>query len=672
MNNAGRFLRAVAVAAALLVAAAGCASSERMTRITDSYKVPHSSRLSGARWDRGDDNGFTGTQINVWPLFARSNNYYSALWPMFDCDRYGMAVRPFFNQEGDEYAVLFPLCAWNPVNGDGWALNTYWNKTRFGCFPLFHSGSEIDWVFPGVFWNKYTGLGGVLPALTFWGRDDDRDRWFVSPLGGGMFSGNPEKNWWMALNTYGDSDNFGCFPLFHSGPKLNYVPPGIFWLKDNRGGLVLPALTFWDNKAITSLPLMTQYQWDGDFFSLPLLTLYENKKFFSLPLLTFAGKTNRSDWFWTPLAGGTTHATKPEYAWWSALNFYRIDTGFGLIPLFAWNDDGEDRILWILPFLINSSRSAEIYNNSFRFLFLPLWGERRKPVFESGDSLEVLDWAWQSEAGRKNASAMAGYTGDVNDRTALTRFLREKYPESVTMAESSTYGFPLLFECKFAGEYDQGPSPFGLLFSYKTTSGTVREFTFLTQMFFESSKSSYHERLSMLLSLVKISRHSTVRPKFDPADNALSLAESRLMHLTINAEAPDNDISLNKHLADARDCGIDLPENPDWKTVRAARLEYQRDHRPDDTPPPLDYQEWRVFWLLASGESTPEWADGQVLWQLWNYKRRGSRSRTRIFPFITIREESGECEYSWIWNKFISVKSDAEDRLSGRILFIPW
>ena len=314
------------------------------------------------------------------------------------------------------------------------------------------------------------------------------------------------------------------------------MPPGIFWLKDNRGGLVLPALTFWGNKAITSLPLMTQYQWDGEFFSLPLLTLYENKKFFSLPLLTFAGKTNRSDWFWTPLAGGTTRATKPEYAWWSALNFYRIDTGFGLIPLFAWNDDGEDRILWILPFLINSSRSAEIYNNSFRFLFLPLWGERRKPVFESGDSLEVLDWAWQSEAGRKNAAAMAGYTGDVNDRTALTRFLREKYPESVTMAESSTYGFPLLFECKFAGEYDQGPSPFGLLFSYKTTSAQSGIY-FLTQMFFESSKAVINERLSMLLSLVKLSGTDTGPAKFDPKDNALSPGRIQTDALTTTQSA---------------------------------------------------------------------------------------------------------------------------------------
>ncbi len=664
-----------AAAIVLMMVTAGCASSERMNRMTDSYSKPSSSRLSGARWANGADR-FTGTQINVWPFFTRSNEYYSALWPIFDSDRYGMAVRPFFNQEGDEYAVLFPLCAWNPVNGDGWAVNTYWTKSCSGSFPLFHFGPKFNYVVPGVFWNK-DGGGAVIPALTFWGRDDDGDRWFASPLAGGMFSGNPEKNWWMVLNTYGDRDNFGCFPLFHFGPEFNYVVPGVFWDKDGDGA-VIPALTFWDDDGIYSLVLMSKYEWNGDFSSFPLLTFYDNQDLTCLPLLTFINHSANSSWFWTPLAGGTYRAAAPEYDWWSVLNVYSYDTGFGMAPLFSWQNDKNGRMLWLLPFFCKMSRSDEFYDNSFRFLFSPFWSQQRELAFTPGDPLFHLSYSWSPEDEREKAAAVAGYTGDVNDREAFTRFLCEKYPESVQPAERTTYGIPLLVELGFADEQNNGwPSPFGLLFSYQEEGDSNYEFTFLTSLFCERKKSSRRNSLSMLMSLIKF---DATRSRNTPDDRTLTALENAERQIMVQATLTKNRTEerraeqeklVNTALATVREKGIELPENPDWQTVRAIRLKYKSEH-PPVAAPPLDKLRWRLFLILASGESTPEAASGQVLWQLWNYQRRGDKSQTRIFPFFNIGVNGDETEYSWIWDKFFSVKSDGDGGLSGRFLFIPW
>ena len=46
-----------------------------------------------------------------------------------------MAVRPFYNRSGDEYSVLFPLAAWNPVNQDGWIVPAYWNLEVLSTGP---------------------------------------------------------------------------------------------------------------------------------------------------------------------------------------------------------------------------------------------------------------------------------------------------------------------------------------------------------------------------------------------------------------------------------------------------------------------------------------------------------------------------------------------------------
>jgi hypothetical protein len=146
---------------------AGCASSERMNRMSggvfQEYSAPKSYRIRSQKFQaksRRLESGRTdrigqveNAPVNVWP-FCFSSDYYTAiLWPFIDWDDYGFAVRPFYNQEGDERAVLFPLSAWNPANGDGWVLLAAWNTTGFGFIPLCWQNRDKD-----SFWYYYTPL----------------------------------------------------------------------------------------------------------------------------------------------------------------------------------------------------------------------------------------------------------------------------------------------------------------------------------------------------------------------------------------------------------------------------------------------------------------------------------------------------------------------------------
>lgn len=137
----------------VLLLAAGCASSDRMLRMSggvlDEYSVPKSSRIRSEKYQRISRKiasparsnkvriaGMDDTLVNIWPFFFRNNDYWTILWPMIDKDPYGFAFRPFYNQEGDDYSILFPLTSWNPAAGNGWVTLFGWNRNGFGLVPL--------------------------------------------------------------------------------------------------------------------------------------------------------------------------------------------------------------------------------------------------------------------------------------------------------------------------------------------------------------------------------------------------------------------------------------------------------------------------------------------------------------------------------------------------------
>lgn len=139
----------------------GCSSSERMTRISgnvlSSYTPPAEERISSARFKAKSNSFFSADKerqeairamderlVNIWPFYFRNYHYLSILWPLIDVDDYGFAVRPFFNQEGDEYSVLFPLAAWNPRNKDGWVGNVFWDPESFMILPFFVTTDDAE------------------------------------------------------------------------------------------------------------------------------------------------------------------------------------------------------------------------------------------------------------------------------------------------------------------------------------------------------------------------------------------------------------------------------------------------------------------------------------------------------------------------------------------------
>ncbi|MBR7131312.1 MAG: hypothetical protein IKC82_04915 [Lentisphaeria bacterium] len=159
----------------LLLLLTGCASSERMFRmsggILDEYSAPKSARLRSGKYQQVSKNlssatrankvevaGLNDTLVNIWPFFFRSNDYWSILWPLIDKDPYGFAFRPFYNHEGDDYSILFPLSAWNNTAGHGWVTLFGWNKSGFGLVPLSwqwrekHSGG---WYYTPLFFASY-------------------------------------------------------------------------------------------------------------------------------------------------------------------------------------------------------------------------------------------------------------------------------------------------------------------------------------------------------------------------------------------------------------------------------------------------------------------------------------------------------------------------------------
>ena len=181
-------MRMFRFAALIALLTAGCASSERMSRMSggvfQDYSAPKANRLQSATsfmpaavsdsrkvhvmipYTAAAQTPWTdATPVNAWPFFFRSKYYTSILWPFIDWDSYGFAVRPFYNQEGNERAVLFPLSAWNPANGDGWALLAAWNRYGFGVIPFFwhHRAGDSFWYHVGPLLIRSADVSTLTP-----------------------------------------------------------------------------------------------------------------------------------------------------------------------------------------------------------------------------------------------------------------------------------------------------------------------------------------------------------------------------------------------------------------------------------------------------------------------------------------------------------------------------
>lgn len=414
--------------------AAGCASSERLIRLGpagECYRPPAEARIRDGAFGSVAGRApaaVPATLINIWPLFFRSDDYVSVLWPLMDLDRYGWAVRPWFNREGNEFSILFPLAAWNPVNGDGWAGNVYWNRERFGAFPLFHFSDGFSFILP-VFWNRREGRlisYGVLPlalrrkagfsfAGPFWW-EASAESWAggVFPVAGFRSSGINHVGpvWWDFRRVSGLKD-FGVFPVFRyaSAGSQYCFPLYIIW-REGRGVLTPLAGWFCDGRRsmfsiLGPLYLRWQFRSPPGEESLPGMLVESDLRLWGGLAVSevrrrLSWKSSRAlPWrlrSWRSIAADRELAeillnrfdpelelpASPE----EMVRFVRqvrdrhtfISEGCfaGFLPVAAWGREGEFRSLWILPCLYESA-AGELRHFSLLGPFGFIWNRDRSP-----------------------------------------------------------------------------------------------------------------------------------------------------------------------------------------------------------------------------------------------------------------------------------------------------
>ena len=241
----------------------GCASSSRMLRLSpysvNSYKTPNSIYLSSKmsyNEDLPSEENRPISQdeiINVWPFYLKNNYFHSVLWPIFDYDQYGMAVRPFFNKEGNEYSILFPLAGWNTEKKNGWIfpitnwdckeksgriLNAWWNKDGWVFFPLACHNKYTEYYFPVCYTTYRDGSFGtfsIIPLFCYARPEHNDERLLVFPLG--FVYKNPDSSIGLIANTYWSMDTLGVFPLFHKSEDFSYYL--LYWQSphENKWGI---------------------------------------------------------------------------------------------------------------------------------------------------------------------------------------------------------------------------------------------------------------------------------------------------------------------------------------------------------------------------------------------------------------------------------------------------
>ncbi len=245
----------------LLLAGAGCVSGSRALRSSPAGKEME------IRFDR--------ETVNLWPLYYHCDDLTSVLWPFFDLDSRGFAVRPFYHQDQDSAAVLWPLSGWD-ANG-GWALSAYWGRGACGMFPLFHTGKfhyigpfvwrtgphRYFFLFPAAYWKS----GRVWFAGPVWRSGEEFGlfpvAWHVPPF---QLYGPV---WWNSGN-----GNFGLFPLSWKLGDFQLHGP-VWWNSESGSFGVFPVV--WKLREFFMVGPVWWNSGGGEFGVFPLFGCYPER-----------------------------------------------------------------------------------------------------------------------------------------------------------------------------------------------------------------------------------------------------------------------------------------------------------------------------------------------------------------------------------------------------------
>ena len=630
-----------------------CASSKRMMRLSP-FSSKNPKKVS-----------YDESQVNLWPLFYNKGNFNSILWPVIDSDPKGFAVRPLYNQDGHEYSILFPLCAWNPVNGDGWALNTYWDKKRIGSFPLFHLGNKnkFNYVLP-VWWDNDWSKFGTLGVMF----SDNIN--FIGPL------------WYDKKASSG-----GIFPVFNQSSGWGWLFP-LYNYKNNRD-------EFYLNFVLGALGRFASDNHDSHyrFLNAFYVNKYEKNYHGFIPVYYYEQERNKK-LLVTPLGGrgwnaGTgenslinilgplyikTHDKKQNeefeaFCW--PLYFYsksHDEINLGSFPLFWYRSDSFLNILGPLFHKTGNSYSVlwplSFYSKSScgkKYGSFPLfWYEKNK----DNGFLNILGLIWDYRWNRNSWNIFSLLTFGVIEH--------KYYNEHILPGENYTRRRIYMKNTDF--------NPNRLL---------KEKYSFHCLLFWENNKRKY-TIWKTGTAQKELDKTRKMLQKIQQLNNRIRSDEKFLKNNITKAEflsrqqyqSDERQINIKETAQLLKKLNIPILNLTDNKAIRKTRYAIRDKYcktiesRRISIPFLYTYNEykgdykWDIFWFLANGKKQKDYEKISILRYLYRYERTGDTSSRIIFPFMTYKTAPNKSKFSFLWRVFNYKRENK--KISGHIFFIPF
>ena len=729
---------AVCLSAFLL---AGCASSERMMRtsggVFQDYSAPTKSRLTSGKFpekavhpahtkrdQRQELGGIHDTLINVWPFFFRNRDYISCLWPMIDADPYGFAVRPFYNQEGDDYSILFPLTAWNPAKGHGWVFNTYWNRETglAGVFPLFHHSPE--WRMYSPLWiTKHTENRNLDPYKN---RTISTDFHLVGLLGYGKSEVN-----WHDPGRYELDDK-----LYH-----NWLQPDTtlaYKLAPYGIQAPLPPRTdkaAWDRiRAKVAESFVQQKTVSGGLFPLfgfetdsenaefnillgfPYFKKTEYRTRFSILSNLLCGYTRRNAFItgnphvhgyagetslhaWLLLSGFETsriYAENPKTRAFERLNKIkyspsdrqRIRQELQIIDPEAKLPDSVVDSPTLNLFLQELQQKVELPTESyttggfiplyfqhsrrdctFRLLPVLLTWHEKTPHRSEFYSLPLLSWGSRTKGNSTTAVFWPmGYYRRTkeHDQNTAAIYSPAADPERQLLSQDKTFAACGLFHREIKTFYTakKGYDAQTLEKLRQDIQKVQRD----TGNLARRRKKLEERRAKKWPQKTKIEKYTYLieQERIRLEEEAIGKEQAKLLKRAgaITRQAADAHVSLDMTDPAKAKQAVHQACTPLTRSEFGNLFFFNRIHISNG-----DYS-WKFLLKLASGEGTTEREDVQILQFLYRHKRRGKKSETIYFPFVAIQKDGEDSRFRFLWRVF--ERTVEKGKVKGHILFIPY
>ena len=352
-----------------------------------------SCHTGGRLWRITPFEGGASDRVNLWPLAYHSGSETSVLWPLFDVDDRGFALRPLIAKDGPGYSILYPFASFDAEAGTGWIFPFYRFEGASGLFPLAHFGS-LSFVGPWWWTERSSGLfpvakfGGTSYVGPVWWGEETAGLFPLALFGSTSYVGPA---WWTP-----GGESYGFFPLFGVGflGATDHVGP-VWWRSDPEEGLAAGLFPF------------VSYADGGRRFALFPLYSHDLRP----------GRRTRD------LLLGLGHSARTEgrdERW--------------LLPFYYHREAGEKRDTALLPFFWKRTRGdrAEVYT---------LLGNRS--VDPGSETLNVYPLWWSNE-GEESAWKMLFpffyYGRDGDERTLITPLGGRGWSESGERAFLNVFG----------------------------------------------------------------------------------------------------------------------------------------------------------------------------------------------------------------------------------------